>query len=360
MIHIRSGKVPVNPTLFNEAFMMHTSTSPQYSIIASTDVSAKMMADAGGYLTDESIGEAIAFRQAMARIKKEITTRNKNDWWFGMWQPDAVKGKPFADADPELLRTDSDAWVLKPGAAWHGFGDLGGDYCMLDPIKVSVTTPGLSMKGELEKTGIPGPLVSAFLSSRGIVVEKTEPYSFLVLFTIGVTKGKWGSLVAGLMEFKRLYDGNAPLEQVLPGLLADHPARYSGMGLKDLADAMHGEIVETGLLQAMDAAFTVLPDVAMSPRATYGELVKGRVERIPVADMIGRTVAVQLVPYPPGIPIMMPGEKLSKKKRMVVDYLLALQKFDGLFPGFEHDTHGVEIERDSDGSTVYMTYCLQG
>ena len=131
------------------------------------------------------------------------------------------------------------------------------------------------------------------------------------------------------------------------------------MGLRDLADAMHNEIVQTKLLRAMDAAFTILPDAVMTPRATYGELVKGKVERIAVADMIDRIVAVQLVPYPPGIPIMMPGEKVSSKKQAVVDYLLALQTFDARFPGFEHDTHGVEIERSPDGKPLYMTYCLK-
>jgi len=359
MIHIRSGKVPVNPSLFNEAFMMHTSTSPQYSIIASTDVSAKMMADAGEYMTDECLLEAIAFRQAMARLQQEITARRKDDWWFGVWQPDEVNGQPFAEADPDLLRTDSDAWVLKAGAAWHGFGDLGSDYCMLDPIKVTVVTPGLNMEGQLENSGIPGPLVSSFLSSRGIVVEKTEPYSFLVLFSVGVTKGKWGSLIAGLMEFKRFYDANEPLARVLPDLVGSHPERYQGMGLKDLAEAMHGEMVETRLLNAMDEAFTILPDAVLSPRKTYGELVKGNVEQIPIADMVDRVVAVQLVPYPPGIPIMMPGEKVTKKKRAVVDYLLALQTFDSHFPGFEHETHGVEIEQEADGKLRYMTYCLK-
>ena len=359
MIHIRSGKVPVNPTLFNEAFMMHTSTSPQYSIIASTDVAAKMMDDAGEYLTDESISEAIAFRQAMVRLKGEITARSKDDWWFGMWQPEEVGGRPFAEADPDFLRTNSDAWVLKPGDDWHGFGDLGENYCMLDPIKVTVTTPGLSMNGELEQAGIPAPLVTSFLSSRGIVVEKTEPYSFLVLFTVGVTKGKWGSLVAGLMEFKRLYDSNASLEQIMPDLVGSHRERYQDMGLKDLADAMHAEMGRTKLLAVMDAAFTILPDAVMNPRTTYGELVKGRVERIAVAEMVDRVVAVQLVPYPPGIPIMMPGEKVTGKKKAVVDYLLALQTFDSHFPGFEHDTHGVEIERAADGKPVYMTYCLK-
>ena len=359
MIHIRSGKVPVVPALFNEAFMMHTSTSPQYSIIASTDVSAKMMADAGEHMTDECLVEAVDFRQAMARLTQEIAARHRDDWWFGVWQPDEVNGQPFADVDPEVLRTSSDVWVLKPDATWHGFGDLGDNYCMLDPIKMTVVTPGLNQDGQLENSGIPGPLVSSFLASRGIVVEKTEPYSFLALFSVGITKGKWGSLIAGLMEFKHCYDDNESLAQVLPNLLNSHPERYQGMGLKDLADAMHAEMKETRLLQAMDEAFTILPDAVLSPRKTYGELVKGNVEQIRVSDMINRVVAVQLVPYPPGIPIMMPGEKATKEKRALVDYLLALQTFDSHFPGFEHETHGIEIEREADGMVTYMTYCLQ-
>ena len=359
MLHIRSGKVPVTPALFNEAFMMHTSTSPQYSIIASTDVSAKMMDDAGEYLTDECLVEAIDFRQAMARIRQEVAERKPGDWWFGMWQPDEVDGKPFADADPAMLRSNHDAWLLKPGADWHGFGDLGDDYCMLDPIKATVLTPGLSLEGKLEQSGIPAPLVTSFLSSRGIVVEKTEPYSFLILFSVGITKGKWGSMVAGLMEFKQNYDANEPLERVMPDLVSGAPERYAGMGLKDLADEMHAAMIKTKLLHSMDDAFTILPDAIMSPRKTYGELVRGNVEQIRVSDMLDRVVAVQLVPYPPGIPIMIPGEKVSQDKRAVVDYLLALQTFDTQFPGFEHDTHGIEIERDADGKAVYMVYCLK-
>jgi len=359
MIHIRSGKVPVKPALFNEAFMMHTSTSPQYSIIASTDVSAKMMADAGDYLTDESLSEAIAFRQAMTRMHGEVVARRPDDWWFGVWQPDEVGGQPFVEVDPDELCTSSDAWLLKPGAEWHGFGDLGEDYCMLDPIKVTVLTPGLSRTGDLEPLGIPAPLVSSFLDSRGIVVEKTEPYSFLLLFSIGVTKGKWGSMVAGLLEFKRYYDANVPLDQVLPGLVSSYPDRYAEMGIRDLADAMHAEMASTKLLQNMDAAFTILPEAVLTPRDTYGQLVKGNVEQIRVSEMIDHVVAVQLVPYPPGIPLVMPGEKVTQQQRAVVDYLLALQTFDSHFPGFEHDTHGIEIERDADGNAVYMVYCLK-
>lgn len=358
MIHIRSGKVPVKPALFNEAFMMHTSTSPQYSIIASIDVSAKMMDDAGEYLTEDSISEAIGFRQAMVRLGNEMRMRNAQDWWFGVWQPDVVDGVPFGDIDPQRLH-QGDAWVLRPGATWHGFGDLGADYCMLDPIKVTVLTPGMTLEGQMESSGIPGPLVSRFLSSRGIVVEKTEPYSFLLLFSVGVTKGKWGSLVAGLLEFKRHYDANTPLDQVLPDLAGEYPERYAGMGLRDLAEAMHQDMLATQMLHNMDAAFTLLPDPVSSPRETYARLVRGEVEQIPVRDMQDRTVAVQLVPYPPGIPLMMPGEKAGVDKRAVIDYLLAMEAFDGHFPGFEHDNHGVEIHRDAQGHPVYMIYVVK-
>ncbi|NMU46874.1 arginine decarboxylase, partial [Vibrio parahaemolyticus] len=104
------------------------------------------------------------------------------------------------------------------------------DYCMLDPIKATVLTPGMNLDGELEQSGIPATLVSSFLASRGIVVEKTEPYSFLVLFSIGATKGKWGSLISGLVEFKRHYDANAPLSVVLPNLVEQNPERYADMG----------------------------------------------------------------------------------------------------------------------------------
>ncbi len=358
MIHIRSGKVPVKPALFNEAFMMHTSTSPQYSIIASIDVSAKMMDDAGEYLTEESIGEAIAFRQAMVRLSNEMRQRDAGDWWFGVWQPDEVDGVPFADLDPQVLHR-GDAWVLKPTAKWHGFGDLGADYCMLDPIKVTVLTPGQTLEGEMQGSGIPAPLVSSFLSSRGIVVEKTEPYSILLLFSVGVTRGKWGSLVAGLMEFKNHYDANTSLEQVMPELVASHAERYAGMGLRDLAEAMHQEMLASQLLHNMDAAFSLLPDPVASPRDTYARLVRGEIEQIAVRDMQDRTVAVQIVPYPPGIPLMMPGEKAGADKRAIIDYLLAMELFDGRFPGFGHDNHGIEVERDAQGRLTYLVYVVK-
>ena len=359
MIHIRSGRVPVEPALFNESFMMYTSTSPQYSLIASTDVSSKMMDDAGPALTDECIREAIAFRKAMQRIRGDLEARKKGDWWFQPWQPDRVGGKPFADVDTDELARSSEAWVLKPGDDWHGFGDLGGRYCMLDPIKVTTLTPGIARDGSQEREGIPAAIVTAFLETQGIVVEKTEPYSILTLFSVGITRGKWGSLVAGFMRFKELFDANAPLSSVLPGVVADNPERYGVLGLRDLCAEMHAAIAEHAILKNLDAAFSNLPEPVLSPRETFAKLVRGEVEQVRASELEGRTLAVQVVPYPPGIPLLMPGERFGKATRAVGDYLLGLEAFDQRFPGFGHHTHGVEVKADKDGRAYYALYCLK-
>jgi arginine decarboxylase len=359
MIHIRSGRIPVEPALFNEAFMMHTSTSPQYAIIASTDVSAKMMDEAGPALTDECIREAIDFRKAMLRIGRDLDRRKSGDWWFQSWQSDDVGGKSFLDADPDLLATSSDAWLLKPGQVWHGFGDLGPRYCMVDPIKVTTLTPGIGTDGRMQKEGIPAAIVTAFLGTQGIVVEKTEPYSILTLFSIGITRGKWGSLVAALMRFKELYDANAPLERALPGLVADNPERYAKLGLRELAAEMHAAIREHDILGSLDGAFSNLPEPVLTPRETFARLVHGDVEQVPAAKLEGRVLAVQVVPYPPGIPLLMPGERFGERTRAVGDFLLGLEAFDAKFPGFGHDTHGVEVKRDESGRPYYALYCLR-
>ncbi|HBB22055.1 MAG TPA: lysine decarboxylase, partial [Pseudomonas sp.] len=104
----------------------------------------------------------------------------------------------------------------EPTADWHGFGDVADDYVLLDPIKVTLVTPGLTASGALGESGIPAAVVSKFLWERGLVVEKTGLYSMLVLFSMGITKGKWSTLLTELLEFKRHYDANIPLIEALP------------------------------------------------------------------------------------------------------------------------------------------------
>ncbi len=347
-IHVRDGRRPVEHARFNEAFMMHASTSPQYAIIASNDVAAAMMdGPSGQALTDETISEAIAFRQTLARLSAEFEA--KGGWFFNAWQPDTVdegKGReqtPFHLADPGRLARDPKAWVLHPGDAWHGFDGLEDGYCMLDPIKVSVVTPGMGRDGKLKATGIPAYLLAAYLDSQGIVVEKTTDFTSLFLFSMGVTRGKWGTLINALLGFHRDILANTPLERSIPALVAAHPQRYGKLGLGDLAGMMFGAVKTHKTTEFLSAAYGALPLPVLSPVGAYERLVNNRVESLTLDQMAGRTVATGVVPYPPGIPLLMPGENAGPASGPLLGYLKALEAFDAEMPGFTHDTHGVEI-----------------
>lgn len=348
MIHVQDGgQRALDRDRFNEAFMMHTSTSPQYSILASLDVASAMMEGPAGHsLIQETFDEALSFRRALANLRRSFTDE---DWWFTIWQPGGVEGAE------EVTTSD---WVLDPDAEWHGFGQVSDDYAMLDPIKVTLAMPGLTASGRLDDRGIPAAVVSKFLWERGLVVEKTGLYSFLVLFSMGITKGKWSTLLTELLEFKRCYDANAPLVDVLPSIACEDRGRYGRMGLRDLCDALHVCYRENATARLMKRMYTALPDVAMTPADAYDKLVRGEVEAVPIDELGGRIAAVMLVPYPPGIPLIMPGERFTDTTRSIVDYLAFADRFDRAFPGFDADVHGLEASITDDGGHIYTVDCI--
>ncbi len=356
--HVTDPKAKVDPDRFNEAFMMHTSTSPQYSIIASLDVATRMMQDGRGkVLIGDCISEAVAFRKKLYSVEKELA--KKKDWFFSCWQP--VKGKDkkaFAELPDQELETQAKYWQLAPNEKWHGFEGLGKGQAMLDPIKVTIVAPGINPDGSMAKEGIPSGVVSKFLEADGVVPEKTNIYSFLMLFSMGVTKGKSGTLLAALFEFKRAYDANLPLEQVFPDLIKGYPRRYKGMGLKDLAQDMHEHYKAKDMARIVKRVYDALPAPAMTPAEAYRALIKDKVDLVPLEELEGRVAAVMIVPYPPGIPIVMPGERFDKGSKVIIDYLGMMQEFDGAFPGFESENHGIEV-REVDGELKYFTYVVQ-
>ena len=355
-LHIRDGKGAIPHSRFNESFMMHASTSPLYTIIASNDITSAMMDGRGGLtLTSEAIDEAVAFRQAMGRIHAHFT--KQRDWFFDTWNathvavPRSKKRVAFHEAPPDWLATEPSAWVMHPGDDWHGFDTLPDDYCMLDPIKASIVTPGVNPDGSLAKTGIPATLITAYLDRHGIQVEKTTDFTVLFLFSFGITKGKWGTLVTALLDFKKDYDENTPLEQSIPRL---SPSRYAGMGLRDLANEMMDQMRSTKQTQCMSEAFSTLPLAVVKPADAYRELVLDNIEHVTLDDLADRVLATSVVPYPPGIPMLMPGESAGADDGPYLGYLRALQQWDARFPGFGHDTHGCE-SRDG----VLYLQCLK-
>ncbi len=323
--------------LFNEAYLMHTSTSPQYAIIASCDVAAAMMEPPGGTaLVEESLVEALDFRRAMRKVEADYG----QDWWFTVWGPDR-----FAH---DGVGRQSD-WVLEADAAWHGFGKLAPGFNMLDPIKSTIITPGLDVNGRFAQSGIPASIVTKFLAEHGVVVEKTGLYSFFIMFTIGITKGRWNTLLTALQQFKDDYDKNAPLWRILPEFVAAHPS-YERMGLRDLCQSIHEAYAKSDIARLTTEMYLSNLDPAMKPADAYARIAHRDTDRVSIDELEGRITTSLLTPYPPGIPLLIPGERFNRK---IVEYLKFARDFNRRFPGFHTDVHGLVEQDDEAGGKRY-------
>ena len=329
--------------IFNEAYLMHTSTSPQYSIVASIDVAAAMMEAPGGTaLVEESLMEALDFRRAMRKVDEEWGA----DWWFKVWGPD--------DLSEEGLEA-REAWMLHANDAWHDFGNLAPGFNMLDPIKATIITPGLDIKGNFsDKFGIPAAIVTKYLAEHGVIVEKTGLYSFFIMFTIGITKGRWNTMVAALQQFKDDYDKNQPLWKVLPEFVLKQP-RYEKVGLRDLCEKIHAVYKANDVAKLTTEMYLSDMIPAMKPTDAFAKMAHRKMDRVPIDELEGRVTAVLLTPYPPGIPLLIPGEKFNK---VIVNYLKFAREFNEKFPGFETDNHGL-VKEIVDGKAVYYVDCVE-
>jgi arginine decarboxylase len=327
--------------IFNEAYLMHTSTSPQYAIIASCDVAAAMMEPPGGTaLVEESILEAMNFRRAMRKVDSEWG----DDWWFKVWGPE------------ELNETDignQSQWVLETDAEWHGFGSLAAGFNMLDPIKGTVITPGLDLQGWFADTGIPASIVTRYLAEHGVIVEKTGLYSFFIMFTIGITKGRWNTLVSALQQFKDDYDKNLPMWKILPEFAQQFP-QYERTGLKDMSQTIHETYKKHDIARVTTEMYLSGMDTAMIPSDAYDMMTHREIERVSIDDLLGRVTAVLLTPYPPGIPLLIPGERFNKT---IIEYLKFARMFNEQFPGFDTDIHGL-VEETVNGVRSYYVDCI--
>ncbi|MBL8482075.1 MAG: arginine/lysine/ornithine decarboxylase, partial [Rhodocyclaceae bacterium] len=298
--------------VFNEAYLMHTSTSPQYAIIASCDVAAAMMEPPGGKaLVEESICEALDFRRAMRKVDEEWGT----DWWFKVWGPDFLSDEGVASRED---------WVLAPSDRWHGFGKLAPGFNMLDPIKATVITPGLDVDGDFADWGIPAGILTKYLAEHGIIVEKTGLYSFFIMFTIGITKGRWNTLVTELQQFKDDYDRNQPLWRVLPEFVAKYP-RYERVGLRDLCAQIHTMYAQYDIARLTTEMYLSNMEPAMKPADAFARMAHREIERVPIDELEGRVTAMLVTPYPPGIPLLIPGERFN---RTIVNYLRFAREFN--------------------------------
>jgi ornithine decarboxylase len=355
--HIRGKPFRMNHKRFNEMFMLQASTSPFYPLFSSLDVNAQMHADkAGQVLWDDMVKLGIEARKAV---------RQRFTGFLDPFVPDTVeyRGKQtkWEDVPTEVLAREQAFWQLTPGAKWHGYRNLGEDAAMVDPTKFMLITRGIDTQtGKYEKSGIPATILANHLRENNVIPEKNDLNSILFLMTPAVGEGKMAMLLASLERFRDHYEADSALSAVVPALYARNVARYRGYTLRKLAQEMHDFFVSKNVkeLQRLCFRYESFPEQAMSAREANEALVGGEVDFIPMSEVSGRVAATLALIYPPGIGIIVPGERYDARAKPMIDYFQTFEESCNRFPGFSYEVQGV-YQIQEKGRIRFYTYVVQ-
>jgi len=374
--HIRGQQRYVGHRRFNESFLMHASTSPFYPLFASLDVNAKVHEGrAGQALWDRCIELGIEMRKKLRQFCRYYALSGggaQEKWFFDPFVPDVVtirNSKVVADVvdvaweelPTDVLKAEQQCWTFAPNRAWHGYAGYTDGYAMVDPNKLTLLTPGIDRRtGEYLDFGVPATVLANFLREQHVVPEKCDLNSILFLMTPADDESKLNTLLAKLVKFKDLWDRNAPLADVLPTLCAAHRERYAGYTLRRICGEMHAFYRQANIKELQRLCFRAesFPQPAMSPKDAYEALVANDVDYLPLTEIRGRIAATLALIYPPGIGVVVPGERWDERAKPMIDYFLAFEKSFNRFPGFNYEVQGVFQER-VDGRIVFHSYAVR-
>jgi ornithine decarboxylase len=374
--HIRGQRRYIEHKRFNESFLMHASTSPFYPLFASLDVNAKVHeGKAGEMLWDRCIELGIEVRKKFREFSRYYQQAGRNaeeKWFFDPFVPDTVtiRGSaftkdatnvPWEQIPTDVIKREQQCWNFHPQSRWHGYAGYAEGYAMVDPNKLTLLTPGIDREtGGYLDFGVPATVVANFLREQRVVPEKCDLNSLLFLMTPAEDESKLNTLIAKLVKFKNLWDRDAPLPEVLPTVYAAHSERYAGYTLRRICNEMHDFYRNANIKELQRLCFRAssFPELAMSPKDAYEALVANDVDYVPLEAIKGRVSATLALIYPPGIGVIVPGERWDQKAQPMLDYFLAFQESFNRFPGFNYEVQGVFQER-VDGRIKFHTYVVR-
>jgi lysine decarboxylase/arginine decarboxylase len=143
--------------------------------------------------------------------------------------------------------------------------------------------------------------------------------------------------------------------RILPEFCAQHP-RYERMGLADLCQHVHEMYARYDIARLTTDMYLSDLTPAMKPSDAFAHIAHRKTERVEIDHLEGRVTTSLVTPYPPGIPLLIPGEVFNRK---IVDYLKFSREFNASCPGFETDIHGLVEEAGEDGKTRYYADCVK-
>lgn len=347
--HIKGQKRYVPHKIFNNSFMVNSSTSPNYQIFASLDMNAKIQeGEAGRLLWHECMVNAIEARKKVLKYCKYLRPI----------VPPVVHGKKWEEGNTEEMADDISYFAFEPGGKWHSFQGYSKGQYFIDPMKLQLMTPGINMEnGEYEDFGIPGIILADYLRDNRVIPEKCDLNDILFLMTPAETKTKLDSLITKLVQFEHHIDNDSPMEMVLPTVYNRYRDRYEGYTIRRLCRELHDFYKERkiNVLQKKMFLKAYFPAYFMSPQKANWALVRGQGELIPLEEAEGRVALQGAVPYPPGVTCVQPGERWS---RIALDYFLDFVETANILPGFAPELQGVYLEKDETGKRRAKVYVL--
>jgi len=274
---------------FHEAYMTHTSTSPNYQIIASLDVGRRQVELEGFEFVQRQVESAMAIRRAVAAhplLQKYF------------------KVLTAGDMIPEQYRESGTESYYDPDKGWSDIWDIWTrDEFVLDPTRVTLAVGGTGWDGDTFKTKI-------LMDKYGIQINKTSRNTVLFMTNIGTTRSSVAYLIEVLVEIahelddllddaskmeKRSFENrvSALVNEVppLPDFSRFHPA------FRDGDETPEGDIRRAFFLAYDEEScdYLNLDDKLMARLEAGEELVS----------------ASFIIPYPPGFPILVPGQVIS-------------------------------------------------
>ena len=317
--HIKGQARYVSHEQFNHAYLKHVTTSYSYPLYASLVTNTAInQGPRGKKIWADAITASLEFRRSLTDSRLFSAYEN----------PQLAKTAPTA------ALTSSDAWAMTPGASWHQLPRLQPDQAFLDPGKVTVLLP------ESAELGVSGWLVDRYLLDHGIVPEKADLNSLLFLVTPGSAKADWQRLRKVLRQFEADYFANKTVAETLPKLVTETGQAYTNLTLQTLGQKMSDFFRQAGLAKQQQLLFSATNNIptAMTAQAADRCFVRGQFDTVPLQAAAGRIAVAGALPYPPGIFVVVPGERWRPEAIQYFETLFAGIK---RFPGFTPEIQGV-------------------
>lgn len=321
--HLRGMARYLEDDVLQAAYLMHISTSPYYPLLAGLEMNAYLHQKKGRELWQKAAITA-------TELKKSILKRCR---LLRPFTAPMVRAASWEAHPTEEILSNPAFFAISPKDSWHGFSHIAENLYLTDPCKVLLTTGPL-----------PAPLLSHWLERRHVTVEKSDFHTLLFLIEPSDRQEKCERLLSLFEECKTAYEANAPMSSFAPDVTC-----LPGEGLKDYSlrymDFLEKE--QASRLSQTLFAEDHFPKAALTGRSAHQAFLRGARERVPLPKAKGRVSLEMILPYPPGITVLEPGEVWTDE---VVSYFLFLQKYKSAFPDFSPEILGVH----GNGNDAYV------